>query len=169
MVTGIMSFDDARFDRRDNIVEYRNAILVALEPNAVESPRSFFLGKAPRQGFLFCRKDVEHDALPLCQLIVQVGSLVDAGEDERRIQAQRAERAHCHSEIRGSAASRQDCNAGRESPEDGTEGVGIQLKSECRMQNAELKSAINAVRSDSSTAPGKLQASHRAATRLQST
>src|SRR5688572_29712584 len=90
-----MPRDDPALEVRERSIEQRDARVAAPESHALEAI-ALDLGEPARDLLLAFRQDADAEMLGGAERLHHARRLVDAGEDERRREADRAERAGGH-------------------------------------------------------------------------
>src|SRR5687768_9932705 len=113
-------------DVSERIVEERCAGEPARVADAVEAAPLVQAGEPARQRLLVHGENIHREMRHLQQDVMRRSRVVDAHQDQRRNEARRAERAHCHSVIAAVAVTRRHhCDSRREPSEYAAERVGI--------------------------------------------
>ena len=135
-----MAGDDVALEMHERVVEERDAVLTAGVADAVE-PVRLGIGESTRERFLRRRKHADADVLGAHHETMHRRFMTDTDEHHRRLEAQGAERTHCHSVIPPlRVARRDDRDARGKSAEGGPERVRINHRAELGARTGSTKS-----------------------------
>jgi hypothetical protein len=98
MVAAVVCGGALALEHRKRVVYHRDRVRAARKPDSLE-PVSLNLGESPRHLLLVVRENVDGEMRARDDHVVHRRDFLDANEDERRVEADGAKCARCHSVI----------------------------------------------------------------------